>query len=167
MCITNASFTEKRWVLRICVNCRAINNIMVKYRHLVSRLDDMLDELYGSFILTKNYLKSGYNQIRMKKGDEWKTTFKIKHGLCEWLVTSFGITNAPNIFIRLTNHVLHAFIDRFVVVHFDDILVYSKSLKEQVENLRRVLQVLIEETLYANFKKYIFCMELFFSWLRC
>lgn len=62
---------------------------------------------------------------------------------------------------------MHAFIDKFMVVHFDDILVYSKSLKEQVENLRRVLQVLIEETLYANLKKYIFCMKLFFSWLCC
>ncbi|WVZ80815.1 hypothetical protein U9M48_028263 [Paspalum notatum var. saurae] len=146
-------------VKRMCVDYWALNKVTIKNKYPVSRIDDLFDQLQGACVFSKIDLRSGYHQLKIRPSNIPKIAFTTKYGLYEYTVMSFCLTNAPAYFMQLMNSVFMDYLDKFVVVFIDDILIYSKTKAEHEEHLRLVLQRLREHKLYAKFSKCEFCID--------
>uniref|UniRef100_A0A2N9I8T4 Reverse transcriptase n=1 Tax=Fagus sylvatica TaxID=28930 RepID=A0A2N9I8T4_FAGSY len=144
---------KKDGSMRLCIDYRELNRVTIKNKYPLPRIDDLFDQLQGAQVFSKIDLRSGYHQLKIKSEDIPKTAFRTRYGHYEFLVMPFGLTNAPAVFMDLMNRVFHEYLDRFVIVFIDDILVYSKSLEEHEDHLRIVLQILRDKKLYAKLKK--------------
>nr|GEV36596.1 hypothetical protein [Tanacetum cinerariifolium] len=138
---------------RMCIDYRELNKLTVKNCYPLPIIDDLFDQLQGSSVYSKIDLRSGYHQLRVREEDILKTAFRTRYGHYEFQVMQFGLTNASAVFIDLMNRVCKPYLDKFVIVFIDDIMIYSKDEKEHEEHLRQILQLLKKVELYAKFSK--------------
>jgi hypothetical protein len=147
-------FVEKKYgTKRMCIDYRSLNEVTIKNKYPLPRIEDLFDQLRGASVFSKIDLRSDYHQLRIRPSDMPKTTFITKYGLYEFTVMSFGLTNAPAYFMYLMNSVFMDYLDKFVVVFIDDILIYSQNEQEHEEHLSKVLQRLRDCQLYAKLSK--------------
>ncbi|KAK5842666.1 hypothetical protein PVK06_005048 [Gossypium arboreum] len=150
---------KKDGTMRLCIDYRQLNKVTIKNKYPLPRIDDLFDQLKGASVFSKIDLRSGYYQLRVRESDIPKTAFRTRYGHYEFLVMPFGLTNAPAVFMDLMNRIFRPYLDRFVVVFIDDILVYSRDETEHAEHLRLVLQILRDKQLYAKFSKCEFWLK--------
>jgi hypothetical protein len=150
---------KKDGTQRLCMDYHALNEVTIKNKYPLPRIDDLFDQLYGVCVFSKIDLRSGYHRLKILECDIPKTAFVSRYGLYEYTVMSFGLTNASAYFMYLMNKVFIEYLDKFVMVFIDDILVYSRSEEEHEEHLHRDLQKLRENRLYAKLSKCEFWMK--------
>jgi hypothetical protein len=150
---------NKDQFLRLCVDYRPLNDVTIKNKYLLRCIDILFDQLAGAKVFSNIDLRLGYHQIKIHPEDVRKTVFFTVYGLYEYLVMSFGLTNAPTYFKYLMNSVFIPELDKFVVFFIDDILIYSKSEEEHVRHLCVILQRLWDHRLYVKFSKWAFCLK--------
>ncbi|GJW58720.1 putative reverse transcriptase domain-containing protein [Tanacetum coccineum] len=144
---------KKDGSFRMCIDYRELNKLTIKNRYPLPRIDDLFDQLQGSSVYSKIDLRSGYHQLRVREEDIPKTAFRTRYGHYEFQVMPFGLTNAPAVFMDLMNRVCKPYLDKFVIVFIDDILIYSRNEEEHASHLRIILELLRKEKLYAKFSK--------------
>ena len=144
---------KKDGSFRMCIDYRELNKLTIKNRYPLPRIDDLFDQLQGSTCFSKIDLRSGYHQLRVREEDIPKTAFRTRYGHFEFQVMPFGLTNAPAVFMDLMNRICGPFLDKFVIVFIDDILIYSKTKSDHEQHIRQVLDLLRKEKLYAKFSK--------------
>ncbi|GJR41477.1 putative reverse transcriptase domain-containing protein [Tanacetum coccineum] len=150
---------KKDGSFRMCIDYRELNKLTIKNRYPLPRIDDLFDQLQGARYFSKIDLRSGYHQLRVHDDDISKTAFRTRYGHFEFTVMPFGLTNAPAVFMDLMNRVCKPYLDKFVIVFIDDILIYSKTKEDHENHLRLMLDLLRKEKLYAKFSKCEFWLQ--------
>ncbi|GJT85054.1 putative reverse transcriptase domain-containing protein [Tanacetum coccineum] len=151
---------KKDGSFRMCIDYRELNKLTVKNRYPLPRIDDLFDQLQGSSVYLKIDLRSGYLQLKVRDEDIPKTAFRTRYGHYEFQVMPFGLTNAPAVFMDLMNRVCKPYLDKFLIVFIDDILIYSRNKEEHADHLRITLELLRKEKLYAKFSKCYFWISI-------
>jgi hypothetical protein len=147
-------FVEKKdGTQRMCIDYRSLNEVTIKNKYPLPRIEDLFDQMKGSSVLSKIDLRSGYHQLKIRESDIPNTAFRTRYGLYEYTMMSFGLTNAPACFMYLMNKVFMEYMDKFGVVFIDDILIFTKTEEEHEKHLRLVLEKLQSNKLYAKFSK--------------
>nr|GEY25616.1 hypothetical protein [Tanacetum cinerariifolium] len=144
---------KKDGLFRMCIDYRELNKLTIKNRHPLPRIDDLFDQLQGFIVYSKIDLRSGYHQLRIREEDIPITAFRTRYEHYEFQVMPFGLTNAPAVFMDLMNRVCKPYLDKFVIVFIDDIMIYFKNKEEHGEHLKTILNLLRSEKLYAKFTK--------------